>query len=390
MYAEKESMAISCIRAKIQQGGTKMKKKIALMLALVMCLGGCGIEEIKDTFSEKVDEKLEQRAAEKTKYTQEQVCEEVYRELAAGKKKISFDGLVSMEMAQYAVNHVMYDCPEVFWTNNMTISTDYKSTTLECDSINDLDESELALMAEKLDIAAEEVAAEAEKGGSDYEKIMLLHDKLIEICDYDYEAYEQTEVEKMGFAGSSYGCLVEHEAVCEGFAQAFSLVGRKMGFDCGIVSGIAGGETHAWNYIKADGEYYWLDVTWDENTTETETDYFPMHKFFMLNDDLFMSGRTVDEDVPFVPQCTSMEDNYYVHSGLYLESYDFEAVDSIMSAHADEGSVDMMFADHSAYEAALNDLVEENNIWNLQVMQGLTEGKPYYSDDKLNTLMFAW
>ena len=366
-----------------------MKKKIALMLALVMCLGGCGIEEIKESFSEKVDEKMEQHAAENTKYTQEQVCEEVYRELAAGSKKVSFDGVVSMDMVQYAVDHVRFDCPEVFWTGNMTVSTDYKSTTLECESINDVGEAELAKMAAELDSKAEEAAEYAASGSDDFEKLMLLHDKLIEICDYDHEA-AQADVEDMGFAGSSYGCLVEHKAVCEGYAEAFSLVGRKLGFDCGMVCGVAGGERHAWNYVKADGEYYWLDVTWDENTTETDMDYYPMHKFFMLNDDLFMSGRTVDEDVPFVPQCTSMEDNYYVHSGLYLESYDFGAVDDLMSAHADEGSVDIMFADHSAYEAALNDLVEENNIWNLQVMQELTEGKPYYSDDDLNTLMFGW
>ena len=373
-----------------------MKKKLAALLAAVLCLGGCGLDMLDQDLSEKVDEKIEQNAVNKTKYDQDKVNEEVREGLKAGKTKIVFDGVVSTDMVQNAIDLTGYTAPEVFWTGGFTVSTDYSTTTLECETIFGLDETQLAEMTAEMQAVADELAEKASAFDSDYEKLLSLHNSLIEICDYDYDAYDSIskaaddDAEAAGYSGSAYGCLVKHKAVCEGYAKAFMLVAQKLGFECGLASGIARGDRHAWNYVKADGEYYWIDVTWDENATENDTAITPMYRFFLVNDEIINKDHSVGSEVPFVPQCTAMEDNYYVHSGLYLESYDFEAVDSIMSAHADEGSVDMMFADHSAYEAALNDLVEENNIWNLQVMQGLTEGKPYYSDDKLNTLMFAW
>ncbi|MBQ8965047.1 transglutaminase domain-containing protein [Ruminococcus sp.] len=367
-----------------------MKKAICLAAAAALILGSCGLEEIKETFSEKVDEKLEQHAVETTEYEPEQVKEMVYDTLRSGRRVLKFDSVVDTDVIQQVVYSARYDCPEVFWTGGFVVDTDFTSTTLRCDSVHDLDETQLAEMGAELDAAAESIAAEVNSGASDYDRLLALHDKLIEICDYDYGAYSTSDPEEIGFAGSAYGCLIEHEAVCEGYAQAFSLVSRKMGFDSGMVCGTAGGDKHAWNYVKADGQYYWLDVTWDENSTETETEFAPMHKYFLLNDELFMGTRTVDDDVPFIPQCSSMEDNFYVHSGYYLDSYDLGTIDSLMSAAADVGGLDLMFADRASYDTAIDDLMEQGSIWNTQVMLGGAEPQPYFADPDLLTLTMSW
>ena len=280
-----------------------MKKALFPILAAALMLSSCGLSEIKETISAKVDEKIEEHSIEKGSYTQEQVNEKIYNELAECKRKIVFDGVVSTEMVQNAVYGARYARPDIFWTGGFTVSTDYSTTTVECDSVHDLDEDALAEMKANMDKSLDEVVKEASGGSTDFDKLLLIHDKLIEICDYDHAAAEASESEDIGFAGSSYGCLVEHMAVCEGYAQAFALAAQKMGFECGMVCGDAWIENdkryekHAWNYVKVDGKYYWLDVTWDENTTELESKYIPMHKFFMLDDSRFMKGRTVDEDV---------------------------------------------------------------------------------------------
>ena len=361
-----------------------MKRKLSLVLAVALMLSGCGLDEMRDAISEKVDEKIEEHSIEKSEYTQEQVNAKIYNELAECKRKIVFDGVVSTEMVQNAVYGARYDRPDIFWTGDFTVSTDYSTTTLECDSVNDLDEKALAKKKKDLDKALDKVVKEVSGQGSAFDDLLALHDKLIEICDYDYSAANTSDPNSIGFAGSSYGCLVEHKAVCEGYAQAFSLAARKMGYECGIVCGVARNEKHAWNYVKIDGKYYWLDVTWDENATENTTGYAPMHKFFLLDDSRLMKGRTLEDDVPFVPQCDSMDENYYVKNGLYLESYSFEQVNELMNAHADEGGIDIMFADKESYEAALDDLMKNGSIWNADVMQYRTDNNaPYFKDDEL-------
>lgn len=367
-----------------------MKKALIPVLAAALMLNGCGLSDIKEAISEKVDEKIEEHSIEKGSYTQEQVNEKIYKELAECKRKIVFDGVVSTEMVQNAVYGARYDRPDVFWTGGFTVSTDYSTTTLECESVHDLDEKALAEMKADMDSSLDKVVKEASSGAADFDKLLILHDKLIEICDYDYDAAKASDSEDIGFAGSSYGCLVEHKAVCEGYAQAFSLAARKMGFECGMVCGMARNEKHAWNYVKIDGEYYWLDVTWDENATENnELGFVPMHKYFMLDDSRFMKGRTVEEDVPFVPVCSSMDENYYVKNGLYLESYSFDQVNSLMNAQAGKGGIDMMFADRDSYDEALDDLMENGNIWNTDVMMGGVDNAPYFADPELFILTIS-
>ena len=362
-----------------------MKRKISLLTALVMALAlsGCGIGEVKDTINEKVDEKIEQHAAEKCELTQEEVDEKVYATLAEGKKTIEFDGVVSTEMLQQSVNSTRYACPEIFWTGGFSVITDYSKTTLECDSIHDLSEDELGEMVKELDDISSQIANEAAAYDSDFDKLRYLHDTLIDMCDYDYDAYASNDPEVIGFAGSAYGCMVERKAVCEGYAKAFALAARKMGFDCGIVCGAAKDEQHAWNYVKADGEYYWLDVTWDENATEQAEGFCPRYKFFMLDDERFMADRSKEDDVPFMPECSSMDDNYYVHNGLYLESYDFDTFNALLNEHAAEGGLDIMFSNRESYDAAISELMENGKIWLTDCMQGAAEASPYYADDDL-------
>lgn len=370
-----------------------MKRMLIALLALTMCLSGCGINNINDTSSSKgavADDQSESAVEQKPPYTQEQVNELVFAGLSSGKKEIKFDRVVSNEMVQQAVYDARYECPDVFWTTQFVASTDQLTTTLICDSIHDLDESQLATMYVELNKSVEEIIAEIDSELSDYDKLLALHDKLIELCDYDYESFGISDPEIIGFAGSSYGCLVEHKAFCEGYAQAFSLVARRLGFECGMVCGTAQEERHAWNYVKADGEYYWLDVTWDENTTESDTSFPPMHKYFLLNDELFMGNRTVDDDVPFYPECTAWENNYYVHNGLYLKSYDFEEINRLMDDHADIGGLDVMFANDESYEAAISGLMEQGEIWSTHMMLNGLAPNPYYADPELRTLTFDW
>ena len=66
-----------------------------------------------------------------------------------------------------------------------------------------------------------------------------------------------------------YGAIVETKVVCEGYARMFKYIMDGLNIPCILVSGTATnseGETelHAWNYVELNGQWYAVDVTWND------------------------------------------------------------------------------------------------------------------------------
>lgn len=107
---------------------------------------------------------------------------------------------------------------------------------------------------------------------SDYEKFKILHDYLVENVTYDYEySYLGGSV----MEDSLYKTLYAGKGVCEDYANTYNRLCRRYGLECWTVSGDAKGIVyegdepswgmgHAWNIVRLDGEYYHVDVTWDD------------------------------------------------------------------------------------------------------------------------------
>lgn len=92
------------------------------------------------------------------------------------------------------------------------------------------------------------------EGETRYEKLKSIHDQLIMTT-----TYESTE----GYIDyNAYGALVNHRAACQGYSQAFKLLCNREGIPC--ISVLIDSE-HMWNYVQMDdGEWYAIDVTWDD------------------------------------------------------------------------------------------------------------------------------
>lgn len=96
---------------------------------------------------------------------------------------------------------------------------------------------------------------------SDYEKALKVHDILVKSLEYD-------SANKVN-AHNLYGALVEKKVVCEGYAKAYKYILDSLDIECILVNGTATNssgqtEAHMWNYIKLDGNWYGVDVTWDD------------------------------------------------------------------------------------------------------------------------------
>lgn len=97
---------------------------------------------------------------------------------------------------------------------------------------------------------------------SDYDKIREVHYWLIQNVEYDSDLTAEEPY-------SMSGALTEGKAVCEGYARAFKYIMDGLGIPCVLVSGTATNssgltESHAWNYVYLNDQWYAIDVTWDD------------------------------------------------------------------------------------------------------------------------------
>lgn len=109
---------------------------------------------------------------------------------------------------------------------------------------------------------------------TDREKVKAVHDWIITTTTFG---------ELSGRADQFMTAVLYHRrAVCAGYADAFSYAMSVLGIPCDLVTGYGQGGDHAWNRVYIEGEWKYIDVTWDDpvlyyNGVRRETldyDYF--------------------------------------------------------------------------------------------------------------------
>ncbi len=145
-------------------------------------------------------------------------------------------------------------------------------------------------------------------GMGDFEKELVLHDYIVNNTRYDIENEKKDTIPDSSF--EEYGALVLGVAVCEGYSRAMKLMCDLSGIECIIVTGssISRGVGHAWNIVKIDGEYYHLDLTYDDPVTDDDTNKL-RYDYFNLPDSEMM--LYCDWDKAAYPACTSTENSYF-------------------------------------------------------------------------------
>ena len=153
-------------------------------------------------------------------------------------------------------------------------------------------------------------------GKSDFEKSVILYERLAQVNRYDYGTYHQT----------AYGALVEGMSVCAGYARAYQALLQAVGIPCLYVSGLAdngyeiGG--HAWNVVQLDGKWYYADPTWDDHdSVDLPMDY----SYFNITYDEISVDHFLDAVYElWVPTEPNTDANYYVHEGVVCETLTVE------------------------------------------------------------------
>lgn len=130
-------------------------------------------------------------------------------------------------------------------------------------------------------------------GLSDYQIVCAVNDYLCDIVVYpDKEPYANES--HTAWSAFKYG-----SAVCDGYSRAAKLLLNEFGIECDIVIGDAGGG-HAWNLVKLDGNWYQMDVTW--NDCSAQWDPNGRTTYLLVTDDFMKQSRVWDyADYPATP-----------------------------------------------------------------------------------------
>ena len=112
------------------------------------------------------------------------------------------------------------------------------------------------------------------------EKIKAIHDYIINNTKYDQERSDN-KIKKY-HSDTAYGALIEHYAVCGGYADSMKIFLDRLGIDNFKIAS----ENHIWNFVNIDGKWLHLDLTWDDPITDTGIDVLEYEYFLITTEEL--------------------------------------------------------------------------------------------------------
>lgn len=159
-----------------------------------------------------------------------------------------------------------------------------------------------------LDICQEVISTVIPVNGNAYEQELAVHDWMIAHGSYDSNRLSNLpDFQENPNNDNPYGFLVDGKGICLGYTRTFQLFMDLLGIECITVEGMAYNYTadHAWNQVRLDGEWYCVDVTWDDPTTSGTLSERNAHRFFNVTSD-HMRNTNHQWDEKSIPEATGI------------------------------------------------------------------------------------
>jgi transglutaminase-like putative cysteine protease len=285
-------------------------------------------------------------------------------------------------------NCLMDDHPELFYVNGYKY-TEYtlgsSTTGITFSGTYSMSKEQVNSTKPVLDAKINECLMNAPNSDDEYLTAKYLYEWVIDNTEYDKSVDNNQNI---------CSVFLEGKSVCQGYAKSLQYMLQKSGIECFIVTGFTGGERHAWDVAKINGEYYYLDPTWGDASYSYSGDVDSIYDFApSINYDYFLVTtqeltRTHSiERVVELPECDEITDNYFVREGLYLTGFDEEKLAGIFDSYASRqaGYVTIKCAD-DVFDDVLSQLINEQKIFDFIDVQGASIA--YTSNSELKTISF--
>ena len=115
----------------------------------------------------------------------------------------------------------------------------------------------------KLYNIAVKIVKEAKNKPTPLQQELFIHEKITALATY----YTVNTNAKTPRHCTAIGALIDGSANCQGYSDAFYMLGQMAGFNVGKMTGFSNGTPHVWNTIEfGDGKVYAVDVTHDDDS----------------------------------------------------------------------------------------------------------------------------
>ncbi|MDR0434101.1 MAG: hypothetical protein LBH21_03435 [Gracilibacteraceae bacterium] len=266
-------------------------------------------------------------------------------------------GLGSLEIIDifYAV---ICDYPEIFWSDSYIYTSRnlrFGETYLNVRFSYTMSAAERAETQRKIDAWTEACLSGLDAGADDFRKILYVYEYIINNTEYDLAADYNQDIVSVFLYGRS---------VCMGYTKATQYLLQRLGVACTAVSGAAAGlGPHAWNLVRAEGEYYYLDTTWGD--PDLARNAYVSHDYFLVTSaDLAVTHQP---DVKYaLPDCVSTRLNYFNVMNRRFDRYDKATV--LRAMREDLALSDLTavrFSSVAAYREAVSDLFDNQGIFDI-------------------------
>ena len=249
---------------------------IAAAAAAVSLCAGASVYVGEDIYRVKGFDDNEIALAELFKSTLESFIEE---EVDISKYNVTYDEFEDIYTT------VLMNEPELYYVNVVQASLRYRSDEhiLGFKPIYNCAYGELESRDKKIKKFSNSVMKGIGKNWSDEEKVLYVHDRLAAHITY----YDGDETE---FGRNIYDAFAKSSSVCVGYALGFQYFMDKLDIPCINVTT----DDHIWNMVEIDGQWYHVDVTWDDSVEITKNTF--MHQMILQSDES-MAREELEHDL---------------------------------------------------------------------------------------------
>lgn len=284
---------------------------------------------------------------------------------------------------------VLNDHPEIFYVEGYTYTEYTLGTLLKKITFTgsySISREEAERKQVLIDDYVNRCLAELPEEADEYEKVKYVYEYLIRHTDYDASAKDSQNI---------CSVFLEKRSVCQGYAKATQYLLNRAGIFSTLVLGrVVGGEGHAWNLVRIDGQYYYVDTTWGDASYQAVGSSYPEGKIPTINYDYLcvtteqMEQTHTFDNVVALPVCTATDANYYVREGVCFEDWDEERIAGIFEESYRRGDtyVTLKCTGADVYQKMRRTLIEEQGIF--RYLDGRGSSVSYVENEKQYSLSF--